>query len=205
MSYSVTLSYRYPSLCRRASRLPNLCPHFHLSLQSGCDDTLRRMNRKYDTARYLQSVELLHQYFAHPAVTTDLIVGFPGETEEEFEATLRFIRQCRFAEMHIFPYSIRTGTPAAKMEQVSGPVKDERAARAAVVARQMQEEYLAACVGKVFPVLYEQERGGRFCGHAPNYTSVAVDGDGALHNQVIPTRITAVENGVLLGEMVKRP
>lgn len=186
--------------CRRASKLPNLCPHFHLSMQSGCDDTLRRMNRKYDTARYLQSVELLHQYFDHPAVTTDLIVGFPGETEEEFEATLRFIRKCRFAEMHIFPYSIRTGTPAAKMAQVGGPVKDERAARAAVVAREMREEYLAACVGKVFPVLYEQERGGRFCGHAPNYTSVAVDGDSTLHNQVVPTRITAVENGVLLGE-----
>ena len=187
--------------CRRAAKLPNLCPHFHLSMQSGCDDTLRRMNRKYDTARYLQSVELLNQYFDHPAVTTDLIVGFPGETEEEFEETLRFIRKCRFAEMHIFPYSIRTGTPAAKMGQVSGPVKDERAERAAAVAREMQEDYLAACVGKVFPVLFEQERNGRSCGHAPNYASVTVDADCTLHNQVIPTRIVGVEDRVMLGEI----
>ena len=187
--------------CRRAAKLPNLCPHFHLSMQSGCDDTLRRMNRKYDTARYRESVELLNQYFDHPAVTTDLIVGFPGETEEEFAKTLDFIRSCRFAEMHIFPYSIRTGTPAAKMAQVSGPVKDERAARAAAVAREMQEEYLAACVGKVLPVLYEQERGARSCGHAPNYALVALGSGTAQHNQVIPTRITGVEDGVLVGEI----
>ncbi|MBR3704671.1 MAG: tRNA (N(6)-L-threonylcarbamoyladenosine(37)-C(2))-methylthiotransferase MtaB, partial [Oscillospiraceae bacterium] len=187
--------------CRRAAKLPNLCPHFHLSMQSGCDETLRRMNRKYDTARYRRSVELLNRYFDHPAVTTDLIVGFPGETEEEFEATLRFVHECRFAEMHIFPYSIRTGTPAAKMAQVSGPVKDERAARAAAVAREMQAAYLAACVGRVFPVLYEQERNGYSCGHAPNYAGVAVKADEKRHNQVIPTRITGVEDGVLIGEI----
>ena len=188
--------------CRRAAKLPNLCPHFHLSMQSGCDDTLRRMNRKYDTARYKESVELLNVYFDHPAVTTDLIVGFPGETEEEFEQTLGFIRQCRFAEMHIFPYSIRTGTPAAKMEQVSGPVKDQRAARAAEVAREMNENYLAACMGKVLPVLYEQTRGEYYVGHAPNYVSVAVRGGEELHNRVLPTRITAVDDGILLGEIV---
>ena len=102
--------------CRRAAALPGLCPHFHLSMQSGCDDTLRRMNRKYDTDRYKKSVELLNVYFPRPAVTTDLIVGFPGETEAEFAQTLEFVRACGFAEMHIFPYSIRTGTPAAKME-----------------------------------------------------------------------------------------
>src|SRR5699024_7671631 len=92
--------------CRRAAALKNLCPHFHLSMQSGCDATLRRMNRKYDTNRYKESVELLNVYFDRPAITTDLIVGFPGETEEEFAATLDFIRACGFAEMHIFPYSI---------------------------------------------------------------------------------------------------
>lgn len=188
--------------CRRAAQLPNLCPHFHLSMQSGCDATLRRMNRKYDTARYRQSVELLRQYFTYPAITTDLIVGFPGETEEEFAQTLDFIRQCRFAEMHIFPYSIRTGTPAATMAQVSGPVKDQRASQAAAVAREMQMEYLAACVGQVFPVLYEQEREGRYCGHAPNYASVAVPTGSAQHNAVLPTRIVGVENGVLLGEVL---
>lgn len=188
--------------CRRAAQLPNLCPHFHLSMQSGCDATLQRMNRKYDTVRYRQSVELLRQYFTHPAITTDLIVGFPGETEEEFAQTIDFIRQCRFAEMHIFPYSIRTGTPAASMEQVSGPVKDQRASQAAAVAREMQAAYLAACVGQVFPVLYEQEREGRYCGHAPNYMSVAVLTGSAQHNEVLPTRIVGVENGVLLGEIL---
>ena len=186
--------------CRRAAKLPNLCPHFHLSMQSGCDETLKRMNRKYDTNRYKESVELLNVYFKHPAVTTDLIVGFPGETEEEFEKTLEFIRTCRFAEMHIFPYSIRTGTPAAKMEQIHKSVKEERAERAAAVAKELKERYLAACVGEVYEVLYEQEYDGRFCGHAPNYATVAVPGGVGLHNRVIPTRITGVHNGVLVGE-----
>ena len=107
--------------CRRAAALPNLCPHFHLSLQSGCDGTLVRMNRKYDTKRYYESVQLLREYFRSPGITTDLITGFPGETEEEFAATLEFIRSCGFAEMHIFPYSRRPGTPAAEMEQTPRP------------------------------------------------------------------------------------
>ena len=116
--------------CRRAARLKNLCPHFHLSLQSGCDETLRRMNRRYDTARYLESVALLRAYFSGVAVTTDLITGFPGETEEEFEKTLAFLRRCAFAQIHVFPYSIRPGTRAAAMEQVPKSVKEARAARA---------------------------------------------------------------------------
>ena len=100
--------------CRRAAAIETLCPQFHLSLQSGCDATLKRMNRKYDTQRYLESVRLLNEYFDRPAVTTDLITGFPEETEEEFAQTLAFIQQCAFAQMHIFPYSVRPGTPAAK-------------------------------------------------------------------------------------------
>ena len=146
--------------CRRASKLPNLCPHFHLSLQSGCDETLRRMNRKYDTARFYQSVTLLRAYFDRPAVTTDLICGFPGETEEEFARTLAFIEKCGFAAMHIFPYSIRPGTKAAAMEQLSAAVKERRAARAAEVASQMHRAYLEGCVGQVYPVLFEQEKDG---------------------------------------------
>ena len=132
--------------CRRAAALDNLCPHFHLSLQSGCDDTLRRMNRKYDTARYKESVNLLNVYFSRPAITTDLIVGFPGETEEEFSATLDFVRSCGFAEMHIFPYSIRTGTPAAEMEQVPKSVKEERAARAAAAGGGMCFDFLSVLI-----------------------------------------------------------
>ncbi len=186
--------------CRRAAALPNLCPHFHLSMQSGCDETLQRMNRKYDTARYKKSVELLNGAFPRPAVTTDLIVGFPGETEEEFDRTLEFIRVCEFAEMHIFPYSIRPGTPAAEMEQVPKAVKEERAAQAAAAAAELHETYLQGCVGQVYDVLYEQPADGLYQGHAPNYMVVAAEGEN-LHNQTLPTRIVGMRDGLLLGEL----
>ena len=188
--------------CRRLAPLPNLCPHFHLSLQSGCDATLKRMNRKYTTQRYLESCRLLRAWFPAPAITTDLIVGFPGETEEEFSATLDFIRQCAFSAMHIFPYSPRTGTPAAKMPgQVPPQVKEDRAHRAAAAAAELEQHYLAACVGQTFPVLFEEERGGLWHGHAPNYTEVVLAGQD-LHNRVLPVEITGAENGCLTGRVL---
>ena len=186
--------------CRRASKLPNLCPHFHLSLQSGCDDTLRRMNRKYDTARFYESVTLLRAYFDRPAVTTDLICGFPGETEEEFAATLVFIEKCGFAAMHIFPYSIRPGTRAAAMEQVSAAVKEQRAARAAQTAETMRQAYLRGCVGQTYPVLFEQEKDGYYTGHAPNYCEVGVRAED-LHNKVLNVKITGIDGNMLTGEL----
>lgn len=186
--------------CRRASKLPNLCPHFHLSLQSGCNETLRRMNRKYDTARFYQSVTLLNAYFDRPAVTTDLICGFPGETEEEFAQTLAFIEKCGFAAMHIFPYSIRPGTKAAAMEQLSAAVKERRAARAAEVASQMHRAYLEGCVGQVYPVLFEQEKDGYYTGHAPNYCETGVQGKD-LHNKVLNVKITGTDGDMLIGEL----
>ena len=188
--------------CRRAAALPNLCPQFHLSMQSGCDDTLKRMNRKYDTTRYAQSVALLNQYFDHPAVTTDLITGFPEETEEEFAQTLDFIRRCGFAQMHIFPYSVRPGTPAAKMRQVPKAVKEERARQAAAVAEALHRNYLAACVGAVYPVLFEQPKDGRYFGHAPNYMEVLADGTD-LHNQVRNVKVTGTDGASLLGELLE--
>ena len=188
--------------CRRAAVLPMLCPQFHLSMQSGCDATLKRMNRKYDTARFAQSVALLNQYFEHPAITTDMIVGFSEETEEEFAQTLDFIRACGFAQMHIFPYSIRPGTPAAEMRQVPKAIKEERARRGAAVAAEMRQAYLAACVGKMYPVLFEQPKDGRFFGHAPNYMEVLVEGQD-LHNTVKNVRITGLEGEALLGEIVE--
>ena len=187
--------------CRRAAKLPNLCPHFHLSLQSGCDATLKRMNRRYDTARFYQSVRLLNESFDRPAVTTDLITGFPGETEEEFTQTLAFIERCGFAAMHIFPYSIRPGTKAAAMPQLTAAVKEERAARAAQVAHRMHQTYLEGCVGRTYPVLFEQEKDGLYTGHAPNYMAVAVQGR-ELHNQVREVTITACNGETLLGELV---
>lgn len=187
--------------CRRAAALPNLCPHFHLSLQSGCDATLHRMNRRYDTARFRQSVDLLRQHFDHPAITTDVICGFPQETEEEFSATLAFLEECRFAAMHVFPYSIRPGTKAADMPQVPGPVKEERAARAGALAARLHRAYLEECVGRTYPVLFEQPVAGRYGGHAPNYMEVAVSGSEDLHNRVLPVRITGTDGEILWGEL----
>ena len=186
--------------CRRAAQLPNLCPHFHLSLQSGCDDTLRRMNRKYDTARFYESVTLLRRYFDRPAITTDLICGFPGETEAEFDATLSFIEKCGFAAMHIFPYSIRPGTKAAAMEQVPSAVKEQRAGRAAQAAETMRQAYLQGCVGRVYPVLFEQEKDGYYTGHAPNYCEVGVRAND-LHNKVLDVKITGIGGEMLIGEL----
>lgn len=185
--------------CRRAARLPNLCPHFHLSMQSGCDDTLRRMNRKYDTARFYESVSLLRQYFDRPAITTDLITGFPGETEEEFAQTLAFIERCGFAAMHIFPYSVRPGTKAAAMpDQCTAAVKEQRAARAAETAERMKQTYLRGCVGQTYPVLFEQEKNGLYVGHAPNYCQVGVRGED-LHNKVLDAKIEEVTGDMLIG------
>lgn len=187
--------------CRQAAKLTNLCPHFHLSLQSGCDETLRRMNRRYDTERFYKSVTLLREFFPGVAITTDLITGFPGETEEEFQKTLDFIRRCEFAQIHVFPYSVRPGTRAAAMEQLPKSVKEERAARAGEVAAQLHEQYLQSCVGQVYPVLFEQPgREGEFTGHAPNYMEVTAPGED-LHNCLRPVRITGVKGTILKGEI----
>ena len=186
--------------CERAAKLQYLCPHFHLSMQSGCDATLKRMNRRYDTARFYESVALLREYFDEPAITTDLITGFPEETEEEFSETLAFLEKCGFAAMHIFPYSVRPGTKAAAMAQVEMSVREERAARAAAVAERLHRSYLERCVGKTFPVLFEQDRGSGSVGHAPNYMPVTVDVKG-LHNTVRNVRITAVDGDGLRGEL----
>ena len=187
--------------CRRAAALPNLCPHFHLSMQSGCDSVLKRMNRKYDTERYYESVKLLREYFDRPGITTDLIVGFPGETEEEFQATLDFVEKCAFSAMHIFPYSRRTGTPAAKMPvQIPNAVKEERAHRAGALARHLEEVYLDSWVGETLPVLFEEEKEGLWRGHAPNYVEVFARGED-LHNVERPVKILRREGSSLIGQV----
>jgi threonylcarbamoyladenosine tRNA methylthiotransferase MtaB len=195
---TVTLEF-----CQRAQSLSNLCPHFHLSLQSGCDATLKRMNRKYDSARYLESCALLRQHFDHPAITTDLITGFPGETEEEFAQTLEMIRRCDFASMHVFPYSRRSGTPAFDFpDQLSAAVKEERAHRAIAAAHEMEQRYLSALVGQTLPVLFEEEKDGLWRGHAPNYVEVRAQGEN-LHNVLKSVRIDAVSGSMLLGKLVE--
>ena len=172
------------AFCQAMAKLPNLCPQFHLSMQSGCDTVLERMKRKYDTARYLESVELLYEYFPGCAVTTDMIVAFPGETEEEFLESLAFIQKCRFADMHIFPYSRRPGTPADKMPgQLNNAVKEDRSRRAIAVAEEMSAAYRAAMIGTKQEVLFEEEQDGFFVGHAPNYMKIYMKGKD-LHNEI---------------------
>ncbi len=193
--------------CRRAKALPNLCPHFHLSLQSGCDATLRRMNRRYDTARYRESVALLREAFPSPGLTTDLIVGFPGETEEEFAATLDFLDQCAFSALHVFPYSRRPGTPAAAMPgQVSNAVKALRARRAADAGARSRDAYLRSWVGQDLPVLFEEEvatsAGPYWRGYAPNYVEICSPCDAPLHNVERRVHVTAVDGPQLRGEVL---
>ena len=170
--------------CAAMAKLPNLCPQFHLSMQSGCDTVLARMKRKYDTARYLESVELLYKYFPGCAVTTDMIVAFPGETEEEFQESLSFIQKCRFADMHIFPYSRRPGTPADKMPgQLNNAVKEDRSRRAIAVAEEMNKAYREAMIGTKQEILFEEMQDGFFVGHAPNYMKIYMEGKD-LHNEI---------------------
>ena len=189
--------------CARLKRLPNLCPQFHLSMQSGCDSVLARMKRKYDTARYLQSVELLKAAFPGCAVTTDMIVAFPAETEEEFEQSLAFIRRCGFADMHIFPYSRRPGTPADKLPgQHSNSVKEARSRTAIAGAEEMSTAYREALVGSVQQVLFEEAEGEYFTGHAPNYVKFYVRGED-LHNEIRPVRVTEVYRDGVLGQIVE--
>ena len=190
-----------PDFCHRAADLPNLCPHFHLSMQSGSGGVLSRMNRKYDPQRFLDSVAALHSAYRRPAITTDLIVGFPGETEEEFAETLAFIQNCAFSAMHIFPYSRRPGTPAAKMPgQIPNAVKEERAHQAAQIARTMEEAYLDSWLWETVPVLFEEERDGLWTGHTAQYCQVAVSSAVPLHNQLRQVRITGRQGAVLQGE-----
>ena len=185
--------------CARLKQLNNLCPQFHLSMQSGCDTVLARMKRKYDTARYYESVSLLNAHFPGSAVTTDMIVAFPGETEEEFGESLAFIRKCGFADMHIFPYSRRPGTPADKMTgQHNNAVKESRSKAAIAVAEEMSRAYRQALVGSVQEVLFEESDGIHFTGHAPNYVKVYAEGED-LHNQVRQVKLTELMPDGILG------
>ena len=185
------------AFCQRLKKYENLCPQFHLSMQSGCDTVLERMKRKYNTARYLESVELLKTHFPGCAVTTDMIVAFPGETEEEFEESLAFIRKCGFADMHIFPYSRRPGTPADKMPgQHNNDTKEARSRAAIAIADEMSRSYRENLIGTVHAVLFEERSGEFYTGHAPNYVKVYAEGND-LHNEIRNVEITEIyQDGV---------
>ena len=187
--------------CAEMGGISSLCDHFHLSLQSGCDETLRRMGRKYNTDVVLEAVSSLRSRFPDGGITADLIVGFPGETDEEFKQTLEFIKTAAFSNMHIFPFSIREGTRAADMpNQITRDIKRGRAKIAARLAEEMASEFRLSQIGNNVEVLFERKRGGFWTGHSGNYIEVAVKAGGSK-NSVQAVRITGVDNGFVWGEI----
>lgn len=179
------------------SKLDKICPHFHLSLQSGCDATLKRMNRKYTTKEYERGCELLRKYFVHPAITTDVIVGFPGETEEEFEQTKAYLEHIHFYEMHIFKYSKRKGTRAAVMPgQIDEQIKAARSEKLIALGHDMSKEFRKFYIGKNEEVLFEEKAviGDKeyFVGYTKEYVKVAKKTDENIENQIVSGRISGM-------------
>ncbi len=187
-------------MIRRFAAQPKLCPQFHLALQSGCDATLRRMRRKYTTAQYAAICEQLREVFPGCAITTDYMVGFPGETNEEFEQSLNFIRKVRPARVHIFSYSRRTGTPAATApHQVTNKEKSARSKAAAAVCDAIQQEFAASKVGSVTQVLLETAMdNGVMFGYTPDYVGVRIQTD-LPAGTILSVRITQAQNGECVG------
>lgn len=184
---------------RRLCKVPQICPHFHLSLQSGCDETLKRMNRHYTTALYLEKCGILRQYFDRPALTTDVIVGFPGETEEEFAQTERFLETVHFSDMHIFKYSKRRGTKAADMpNQIDPQIQSVRSEKLIALGERMKDDFLEVCKDQEQIVLMEEETeidGTKYMtGHSKNYIRCAFEMDGLVPNMVIKGTINSKLN-----------
>ncbi len=182
---------------------PKLCPHFHLSLQSGCDETLRRMNRKYTCAQYREIAEGLRNEFPDAAVTTDIMVGFPGETDEEFMQSYRFAQEIAFAQMHVFPYSRRRGTKADRMEnQIPDPVKEERSHKMLELDHICRTAFLKQFLGRDLEVLFEREKNGFLDGKAPNYLTVRIPAGEGRPGEIKWVHIEAVEQGRLFGHAI---
>lgn len=181
--------------------LPKVCDHFHLSLQSGCDKTLREMNRKYDTAKYRQAVQTLRRYLPEVALTTDIIVGFPGEMEEDFAQSYAFAKEIGFAKIHVFPYSPKKGTPAAeRSDQLSNAVKSERSHKLMALSDEMMQDFLRGYLGRTVNVLYERKVGeDLYEGHTTNYNKVYGTSPVDLTNRIVPTEIGALAEDGLRG------
>lgn len=188
----------------RMAALPKLCPHFHLSLQSGCDRTLKRMNRKYDAAGYERAVEILRKYFPNVAITTDIIAGFPDETDEDFEKSLEFAKKIGFAKIHAFPYSPKRGTPAAVMpNQILNAVKNERTSRLIEASDRMADEFIKSFEGRVMPVLYEREiEHNIYEGYTTNYIRVLSESSENIKNKILDTEIVSSEDEKAIGRIL---
>ena len=188
--------------CKKIAACGSVCRHFHLSLQSGCDATLNAMNRKYDTARFYEAMQLLRRYFPDCGMTCDVIVGFPGESEEHQLETLDFLKKAQFSDAHIFPYSRRPGTPADKMDgQIDRATKAKRSKQARAVVAETRRRFLESMIGKTLPVLFETKEGECWQGHSDNYLEVRAEGEnlrGTVHN----VRIDAVSEGILVGNVI---
>ncbi len=188
--------------CKKIADCGSVCRHFHLSLQSGCDATLKAMNRKYDTARFYEAMQLLRRYFPDCGMTCDVIVGFPGESEEHQRQTLDFLKKAQFSDAHIFPYSRRPGTPADKMDgQIDRATKAKRSKQARAVVAETRRRFLESMIGKTLPVLFETQEGECWQGHSDNYLEVRAEGEnlrGTVHN----VRIDAVSEGILVGNVI---
>jgi len=185
--------------CKRLADCGNICRHFHLSLQSGSDAVLKAMNRKYDTTKFYEVTELLRKYFPHCGLTADLIVGFPGETDELHRETLAFLERIAFSDVHVFPYSRRPGTAADKMDgQLDRATKAKRSKEARAVVDKLREAYLRSSVGMTLPVLFETEEDGYWQGHSDTYVPVGVRGEN-LHGCVKNVRISGVSGEMLIG------
>ena len=170
----------------RMSKLPKVCDHYHLSLQSGCNRTLKRMNRKYNAEQYAEACERLRNAFPNVAITTDIIVGFPDETEEDFKESLAFAERMKLDKIHTFPYSPKKGTPAAKMKnQISGDVKSQRSKEMIALSDKMNIDFLNNNIGKTVPVLFEDMENGFWQGHTTNYIKVLAKSDENLNNKIV--------------------
>lgn len=185
------------------AELPKVCDHFHLSLQSGCDRTLKEMNRKYDTEKYRQAAATLRKYMPYVALTTDIIVGFPGETEEDFKESYAFAKEIGFAKIHVFPYSPKKGTPAAeRKDQLPNAVKSERSHTLIELSDTMAQDFLQPYIGQEVEVLFERAVSeGVYEGHTTNYIKVQATADSDLTNQICKAYITGAEQEELRGEV----
>ena len=186
----------------KLSECKEFCPQFHLSLQSGCDRTLREMNRKYDTAFYRDLVERIRRIFPDASITTDIMVGFPGESDEDFKESCDFVRETGFARSHVFIYSEREGTPAARRhDAVDKSVRAERAHIMGDICRQCERDFLKAQCGKTEKVLFETESDGYWEGYTGNYTRVKVKSAGDLEGKILPVVLTAANEDYCIGEL----
>ncbi len=202
---SIDPTFFSEGVIEKITTLEKMCPHFHLSLQSGCDATLKRMNRHYTTEDYKTVVKNLRKYISDVSITTDIIAGFPGESERDFNETYKFLSEIKLSKMHIFKYSPRKGTKAAEMMlQVDGNIKEQRSEALITLAEKLENEFMNKFIGCTMNVLYEEESkdlSNHYVGYTPNYIKVITKSDENLQGKIVETKLKEVDKGYILGEI----